>query len=401
MMRLGGIFRLTLLRNRCCFFAALSLGGAFTGIGALVVAGSRHLGSDARFLTPWGKEPEPVWPMAVGEVEGNVSDSLRALDRPPFGPIALLFLIQDHVVQRSYWTAWIDDARTWAKETFDAELSDVVVFYVHPDMRHTRRSDPHLPHILEPYVIENPSTCKWGFTTACMLRLLAAAVDGRPSEPVASWFIYVSGSTIPLKPLKWIYSSLYANPRSRFAFSNVNMKPVKHHQWVVLSRAHAHVLVANGKMWVRHSAVAEHLYPSGRQVYAADDETSIFRTLSAILGRDEAMTGINDGEPLPPFEDTHPAGYKQAVFQTTWVCWTPRCLETVGRPLPDEYPGFFVSVNESGFLNEVWNTPFWFARKFASTARLEPPSVEDGKNFTKLLLRLFSTSTFDWDRQRV
>eukprot|EP01069_Polyplicarium_translucidae_P000405 Polyplicarium_translucidae@DN1227_c0_g1_i3.p1 len=271
------------------------------------------------------------------------------------------------------WDFWIEDARQWAKHQFPEAyakqgLSAVMTLYVHADSDENAALD--LPEAFEDSLVER-TTCNWGATVPCMLRVLEAAVEGRRGMEPSSRFIFVSGSTIPVKPFSFIYSSLLRNQRSRFAFSNVNLTPVKHHQWVVLSREHAMVLVENGELWKLKSKWISHKYPSGKTVVAADDEHSTFEVLEEVLGRDVAMAGINDGTPLPPPEDTAPLPYEMDQFQTTWVCWDPAC--TVGRSSAAR-PMQFTEIDMEKFHAQIWSKKgLWFARKFASDATLIEP----------------------------
>jgi hypothetical protein len=91
-----------------------------------------------------------------------------------------------------------------------------------------------------------------------MVALLKAATSVSAAGTVPEKFVFVSDSTLPVKPFGLIHSTYMADndsdfcvfPSNQWAWANIDnheVRLVKHHQWVGLSREHADLFV---KSWV-------------------------------------------------------------------------------------------------------------------------------------------------------
>lgn len=98
---------------------------------------------------------------------------------------------------------------------------------------------------------------------SAMHRLVVAALPSSPGSASAinDKFIFVSETTLPVKPFPYIYASLTRNRASDFCVApsskwpqGFNFHIVKHSQWVVLNREHAEVLRNNWPQIKSHSS---------------------------------------------------------------------------------------------------------------------------------------------------
>merc|ERR1719359_2021137 len=87
---------------------------------------------------------------------------------------------------------------------------------------------------------------------------MKSAVDLNAGNGQREKFVFISDSTLPVKPFSYIHNQLCSNDESDFCLfpadqwgsakvDGHDVLMVKHHQWVVLSRAHAEVML---KDWV-------------------------------------------------------------------------------------------------------------------------------------------------------
>eukprot|EP00914_Ancora_sagittata_P003274 GHVO01006692.1.p1 GENE.GHVO01006692.1~~GHVO01006692.1.p1 ORF type:complete len:356 (+),score=28.74 GHVO01006692.1:47-1114(+) len=309
------------------------------------------------------------------------------------GPIALIILTHDDISMREWWDYWIQDAYRWAEETHPQIYSNrgprgFLTFYVHFDS-HGRDRVVKVPSYMANDTMTDTEICRWGYTIPCMIRGLEAAVEGRPDELPAAQMIFVSGTSIPVMPFSHIYKSLVDNPRSRFAFCDINLQPhIKHRQWVSLSRYHATVLVDNKETWTEYNDWIEYQYPSGKWNRAAADEHATFATLEKALGRDKALRGINDGSPLPEPDDGSAVRGWVRGWDICYACWSKSCY--IGPLGHGTYPAYYDTVNITSY-EDILIPTYWFARKFG-----ENPGVV-GNPGTKLWTELMHLYVRNYD----
>lgn len=241
-----------------------------------------------------------------------------------------------------------------------------------------------------------------------MSHLLASALELR----AANWgerekFVFLSESTLPIKPFAEIHGTLLLDddsdiclfPSNQWGSANVDgsfVKLLKHHQWVVLSRPHAELFV---KAWVSVNAQSQwriwlksgtwdghHRYVNPQSFYypaAANTCTDEWAFMATIFGALEPMSGARY---LPGFGGGHIDMNTQATQGRcrTWSywdnSWDPAATTLAGQIANDFYgsrlscfpkcharPATLEKVSISS-LQALRRSPFLFARKFSSSA---------------------------------
>jgi hypothetical protein len=227
--------------------------------------------------------------------------------------------------------------------------------------------------------------CKWGEVNPCQYELLRQALE----ESNCLGFVFLSESSVPLKPFSFIYSQWMKNPTSRFYFSNVNLPLVrKHHQWIILNRYHAKILVDNPEKW-KCSAWLKHWYKNNvfLPAFAAPDEYLPFYALSEIVGLEKIWTQINNKQPfmdLYNFKNTNAEKDTSFQFQHTWVCWeffeesiaNQSCTRFGRFNFRFGSPVTFYWVDAKEITASLIKEPHvWFARKFDKNCKV---GIEQG-----------------------
>lgn len=246
-----------------------------------------------------------------------------------------------------------------------------------------------------------------------MVQLLLGAV--KESNSVADKFLFISESTLPVKPFALVYSSLMADQNSDFCFLppkdwqtlglKRRKKPwehdkailVKHSQWVVLSQKHARAMISNWnnvKMPAEQWAIPIWRAPSGQTrssllgtvetgVWSiCADEWAVFATIYGAIedtGQQQVIIpgiGSNEVKLHASAEDSNFVqgvchtfafwGYEHygagtlmkdltSDGQTRMSCY-PKCKGT--------HPAEFVAVGDRAVWALRWSG-FLFARKFS------------------------------------
>lgn len=232
------------------------------------------------------------------------------------------------------------------------------------------------------------------------LQANAAMVGGREK------FVFLSESTLPIKPFGEIHSSLLLDdnsdiclfPSNQWGSASIDgsfVKLLKHHQWVVLSRGHAELFVrewvpvnaqSHWQVWLksgtwqghdRHIAPQSFYYPA-----SANTCTDEWAFMATIFGALEPMNGARY---LPGFGGGH-IDMNTHLTQgrcRTWTywdnTWDPDATALGGSIANDFYgsrmscypkcharPATLEKVSHSS-LHALRKSPFLFARKFSST----------------------------------
>lgn len=182
--------------------------------------------------------------MGAGRVVSNASGSAHQAP----GVIHFLFLINDALPHADIWRMFFSSAPK-GSYTVLAHCKD-------PDG--CRRSGL-VQSLAEARMIPTVGSWYCHDLVTAMSKLTEAALNLRaaPNGGVEK-FVFVSDSTLPVKPFSVVHRELSNNDDSDFCIfpcdqwgwaniDNRNLWLVKHHQWVVLNRAHAEVFV---KSWV-------------------------------------------------------------------------------------------------------------------------------------------------------
>lgn len=217
---------------------------------------------------------------------------------------------------------------------------------------------------------------QWGSLNFVEHQLLTHAIMEERNEA----FIFISDSTVPVKPFHYIYTEFFRNPRSRFYFSNVNLPLVrKHHQWMILNRRHAEILLQHKEMWVCSKWLTQPFQYLSQKVWAAPDEYLPFHALSEAIGISSIQAEINDGSvyqyPIEDFDFRDVKMHSDSHFRHTWNCWledNDPCDLMGTMFIRRASPSEFYKVNADQFERLLLaHKDVWFARKFSSDCRID------------------------------
>eukprot|EP00928_Gymnodinium_smaydae_P066220 TRINITY_DN4925_c0_g2_i1.p1 TRINITY_DN4925_c0_g2~~TRINITY_DN4925_c0_g2_i1.p1 ORF type:complete len:395 (+),score=36.31 TRINITY_DN4925_c0_g2_i1:57-1187(+) len=171
-----------------------------------------------------------------------------ALSQTEYPTLHLLFLIGDTLQFPDIWTAFFAGANAGKLRV-----------WVHCSTGRERcMQTANLTVLPNVEVIETVHSQRIVDLMSPEVKLLENALAWRPERLSASRdkFVFLSGSTLPVKPLNTIYDSLVAETRSQMCFDYVRKWPqhevngsrlalAKTDQWVVLNRDHAAKLTQN------------------------------------------------------------------------------------------------------------------------------------------------------------
>lgn len=194
------------------------------------------------FLAYFLHETVGVVQRAVGSTSQVLTDKANRLAIP--APIVVMVFLTKRGLEptANIWNEWHADARrslTRLGLNVDDFLRGVV--HHHPNFTDT---DIKLPDWLKPHVDPHPVTSEWGSLLPAMHKALSFAHEKNQD---ATYFIFVSETTVPLKSFTSIWSGIWADPRSRadaFCREHFNGNP-KHSQWIMLNSRHAMYLIEN------------------------------------------------------------------------------------------------------------------------------------------------------------
>lgn len=307
----------------------------------------------------------------------------------PYPVIHFLFLVEDELVHAHYWRSFfsgaprVDAYRAWIHfSKQDASVSDTL-----------RNAIPGIRAV--PTVFS-----KWctDLVTA-MVQLLQAAIqdDTVPPESFQK-FVFISDTTLPVKPFRVMYRTLSADTASDFYFRPMKFWRVvflpKHSQWVVLNRFHARKMVEawqepheSSLAWdvpvkdelgpysssvrgvnVRHFFNCE----SGQACPLCIDEYAFF---SKIFGA-PVKTHVTTTQVYPDLgtirldeaANHSPQGRPRTLVLFGWKEWPDGELEMMKDPelkgfCPAAHPWTFDSLGPTS-LRTLRASPYLFARKF-------------------------------------
>lgn len=343
-----------------------------------------------KFDTSYGCASDPIVAAARGKRPGKIEwrlDSTPIPDNPePEGPprIALLFLVVGNVELPKLWSYWFNEARKWSKNEYlarrgayaNTSLSlsegEIPLFsvYAHVSGNSSTPLLEELQNGLVPLV-----DSRWGSLMWVQHQLLHSAMKDKRNTA----FMFISDSTVPVKPFHFIYEEFNRNPRSRFFFPNVNLPIIrKHDQWVVLNRPHALILLKHPERWTCSDWLIQPYSTMSSSCWAAPDEYLLFHTLSEIVGLTTVQTQINNGFIYPfPIQDftSDTRLYSGDRFRHTWVCWINEnedCTTLGDLNFRTASPVQYFKINADKFERSVIsNRGSWFARKFLRDSRVD------------------------------
>eukprot|EP00917_Polyrhabdina_sp_WS-2016_P016965 GHVP01036672.1.p1 GENE.GHVP01036672.1~~GHVP01036672.1.p1 ORF type:complete len:324 (-),score=50.02 GHVP01036672.1:82-1053(-) len=277
--------------------------------------------------------------------------------------VAMLFLVYDEIVYPGVWNWWLKDA------------AETVNTYVHWSIKSTTKEEmmsrlgsfeAFKGKVLDKKDLE---TCKWGVTMPCMQAITRKAL----ADPSNSWFVYISGSTLPVKRQDEIHSLLTIQPFSRWCFVPHNLLPfLKHHQWMVLSREHAELAFSGDE--------SKNVFPS---IQNPNSNQTASREMGEIALR-------ADDEFLPFMIIEEKIGLRRLIASSlrkchTQVYWTPD--SKLGYSSDSRLPVTFEKIFAKYFEKELSHPDVWFIRKFAANVTLENSDVAE-ETFQDFLIRI-------------
>mmetsp|Transcript_68296 Transcript_68296/g.153023 ORF Transcript_68296/g.153023 Transcript_68296/m.153023 type:complete len:509 (-) Transcript_68296:127-1653(-) len=227
-----------------------------------------------------------------------------------------------------------------------------------------------------------------------MNALLKAALLRAGKGASSDKFIFVSDSTLPVKPFHYMHSRLTSDSNSDFCIfprnewaevsetylnsprrTSVTRVAVKHHQWVVLSRAHAMESVEQARK--HQTLMADFQLNTGFKNTGCLDEFWHFLTIYKSLQLSGSPTTVHlqgfNGGPLSTTD------YEIQGRCNTFVHWVPRASGTSNNvtlladallrdpgtdlaPASETRPASIARLSRSSLL-EVRSSPFLFVRK--------------------------------------
>lgn len=215
-----------------------------------------------------------------------------------------LFLTSDGIQRQDIWASFFERAASQTRyRTF-----------VHCTDWKTCDAEIQVDNPLNATLVGTVPTVYCKDLVTAMAQLLKAAT--LESTSPHDKFVFLSDSTLPVKPFELVYSALTAQDTSDFCiegtshwpkvvFTNmVSAQLVKHSQWVVLSRHHAQIMVREWPLKITKAAVEYWSVPIGTSASHSDnsggfppllslaqlsvcaDEWAIFATIFGAVGSD-------------------------------------------------------------------------------------------------------------------
>eukprot|EP00928_Gymnodinium_smaydae_P098868 TRINITY_DN9296_c0_g3_i2.p1 TRINITY_DN9296_c0_g3~~TRINITY_DN9296_c0_g3_i2.p1 ORF type:complete len:483 (-),score=53.10 TRINITY_DN9296_c0_g3_i2:115-1563(-) len=207
----------------------------------------------------------------VRNFEHKIDDICAEEESGEKGKVAFLFMVGDELLHPRLWHSFFQEAAT-----------DAYNIYVHRSKESAQEQDLPLLQFGAQAVprVETAWCGIFGGEVALLYHALA-------HDPANQQFVFISESTVPLKPFAYVYQELMLEKHtSKFCFGQAaksvlrtphvvqflqgfcffrdfyvqsNKKVMKHHQWIVLGRQHAKTVVSRsvaalrqwGKTWER------------------------------------------------------------------------------------------------------------------------------------------------------
>lgn len=280
--------------------------------------------------------------------------------------IAMLFMIRSKLNQSTAWKIWLKDAK------------DKVNVYIHA--ADTNSTTPAVKEKNWPkgYIQVPYTNGEWGNLNEIMGTLLTSAINHDIDN---TFFIFISETTIPLRPFCEIYDQLIENPRSRFSMSNnaiTEWGTSKHSQWIVLIRPHAIALAQNLDQWTCKQWIALASHGSDNSVAAPDEYLPLYALLR-IYGRTQLTAYINSGNGM--FSDTD-------LYKHTIVSWNQKETAQLGHAAyGSSAPTVFDELKEQSLENLIEDKSKWFLRKVLSNATVIEEEDHEEWPLSKWLLK--------------
>lgn len=338
----------------------------------------------------WGATTSSALPGGTVNLHGksNVSGAWGA------GVVYFLFMVHDKIEHADIWQSFFKNAPHGSWKVL-----------VHcKDSAGCRKNGVFTNNI---GYVQVPTTPTWychDLVTAMAQLLIGALSMHAAPKGAHEKFVFLSESTLPTKPFAHIHNALLLDDNSDICLfpsdqwgsaraDGTLVKLVKHHQWVVLNRAHSEIFVrdwipvnaqSEWRIWLRSGAwSSEHRVLTPRSFYYpphANTCTDEYAFMATIFGALEPMTGSRY---LPGFGgghidmDTHASQGRCR----TWSYWNydwDRADAALASEIAKDVFGSKMSCYpncharpatleklSSGSLHALRRSPFLFARKFS------------------------------------
>lgn len=280
--------------------------------------------------------------------------NLAEASTPGATKLALLFMIKDRIHNVHIWRAWLQRA-----------TSDGVTLGAHVHAYDLNKSDPEVqknmeawPHLFQQGLLKRSSKSTWGNIWKVQLELLRNALKDKQVSHVA----WMDQTSIPVAPARLIYRELQLDPNSRFcADMNLEAEVPRAETWSMMQRGDVEVIVQNQaryrKMirdwrlydeqyffWPLHIRNMKRKQSGRKSTLHYDMERGCYHFTDWLRG-----TSC----------DTHTAWANKTI-----LCNCPHLKRSLLSHYPDKkHPATFMQIDRKSF-EELWNSPFWFARKF-------------------------------------
>mmetsp|Transcript_99528 Transcript_99528/g.281687 ORF Transcript_99528/g.281687 Transcript_99528/m.281687 type:complete len:425 (-) Transcript_99528:74-1348(-) len=272
--------------------------------------------------------------------------------------VAFLMFANDHIDNEDTWAYWLEQA-----SAADLEFSVYVHAYGLPPRGNSTWKSPSFA----PYLFQQQVRTTWCQMWEAQMLLLEKAV----SDSTITHFLMVSSDSVPVKPMKYIYSELSSRPRSKFCADDYWRKPwPRAETWSVLWRGDAALFVENKEFSRKHFR------------RDCEEETGWYFPLKARWGNygQEAavdkecimFTNWKDGE----------KACKEEWSKNADKCNCPQLRQkSENTPAGFKHPVVYHKIPSAGF-EELVRSPFWFARKISDGALAADVQDMLHENFT-------------------
>jgi len=274
---------------------------------------------------------------------------------------AFLMFANDRVNNEGIWLYWLEQAR---QSGLDFGM------YIHayglaPQGNSTwkRKGSPSLAR----YIVHQQVRTTWCQMWEAQMLLLGTALR----DSTNTHFLMVSGDSVPVKPLSFIYSELSRRPLSRFCSDDYWRKPwPRAETWSVLRRGDAAFFVENKDFANKHFR------------RDCEEEAAWYFPLLARWGEHGGKAAV-DRECImfSNWKDGEKA-CKEEWAQNADRCNCPKLRSSENTPANFKHPVVYRRVPSKGF-EELVRSPFWFARKITDGALSEDLEDMLHENFTK------------------
>eukprot|EP00930_Biecheleria_cincta_P050797 TRINITY_DN35973_c0_g1_i1.p1 TRINITY_DN35973_c0_g1~~TRINITY_DN35973_c0_g1_i1.p1 ORF type:complete len:406 (+),score=38.88 TRINITY_DN35973_c0_g1_i1:101-1318(+) len=273
---------------------------------------------------------------------------------PKVPKLAVLFMIEDRIHNMHIWEAWMQRAS-----------NDGLRFKIHVHAYGMNQSLPEVqkkveawPELFRQGLLKKRQKSEWGNIWGVQRALLVEALKDKHVSHV----VWMDQTSIPVAPLRLIYHELNLDPSSRFCADwGIRSEMPRAETWSIMQRADAEVIIANhgryGKM-IRDWRLYDEQYFFWPLHVRNLQRTRSGRPSTLQSGMEKGCYHFTDwlrGNPC----NTH----------VTWAHKTSLCdCPTLKRSLLSEYPDVrhpssFMHIDRRAY-EELWNSSFWFARKF-------------------------------------